>query len=68
MGVDPEGPQGVVKVEDEEFGEGKAVGEGFGGVGLVAQDCRGVAGRRGLFYCYFFDHCDSVEEEEWKME
>ena len=30
MSVAPEGPEGVVEVEDEEFGEGEAIGEGFG--------------------------------------
>lgn len=30
MRVDPEGPEGVVKVEDDERGEGKVVGERCG--------------------------------------
>jgi len=30
VGVAPERPEGVVEVEDEEFGEGEAIGEGFG--------------------------------------
>lgn len=31
MGVDPEGPEGVVEVEDEDFREWEAVVECFGG-------------------------------------
>lgn len=30
VGVDPEGPQGVVEVEDDELGEGESGGEDGG--------------------------------------
>jgi len=33
VGVDPEGPEGVVEVEDYEFWEGKTVAEGGADVG-----------------------------------
>lgn len=48
VGVDPEGPEGVVEVEDEELGEGPAVGQDGREVGR--EECRGrgeVGGRGG---------------------
>ena len=38
MRVDPEGPEGVVEVEDDEFGEWRAVGEGGGCAGGLVED------------------------------
>lgn len=45
MSVYPEGPEGVVEVEDDDFWEGKTVGEGFGGGDRSRYDGRGE-GRR----------------------
>ena len=42
--VDPEGPERVVEVEDYEFGEGMAVGEGCGGLVVGVDYCRRWAG------------------------
>lgn len=38
VGVDPEGPEGVVEVEDDYSREGEAVGKGFGGGDAVGDD------------------------------
>ncbi len=48
MRVDPEGPEGVVEVEDHEAREGQAVAEGGGCVCAEADGCSSCAvGRRG---------------------
>ena len=49
--VDPEGPEGVVEVEDYQTREGQAVGEGAGGLGAcdcgAGGGCGGVDGEGG---------------------
>lgn len=58
--VDPERPEGVVEVEDEHFGKGKAVGEGLGcGEGGRGEGYgRGVVGACcGRCWSLFAAHC-----------
>lgn len=44
VGVAPEGPEGVVEIEDEDAGEGEVVGEGAGEEGVVVEECCGGGG------------------------
>ena len=43
MRVDPEGPEGVVEVEDDEFGEGRAVGKGGRRAWVLVENGNAVA-------------------------
>ena len=57
MRVDPEGPEGVVEVEDDQGREGEGVGEGCGDwVG-------GGGGGRGGYEA--FGHCEGEVVEDW---
>ena len=67
VGVAPEGPEGVVEVENEDGGEGEVVveceGEGGGGADEGGGGCGGLGGEKG-----FFGHCDGGRVGEGKVD
>lgn len=63
MGVDPEGPEGVVEVENDDFGEGEAVGEGFGGGDVGGDDGRAEGGGTGFFGHDWEGNAEEGEQE-----